>query len=42
MNFLSSRKQSSMVVIGALMMTMSVERSATAAFNPAPIFEMLM
>jgi alpha/beta superfamily hydrolase len=39
MNFLSSKKQSSMAVIGALMMTMSVEQSATAAFNPAPIFE---
>ncbi len=40
MNFLSSKKQSSMAIVGALMITLGVERGASAAiFNPAPIFE---
>jgi predicted dienelactone hydrolase len=40
MNFLSSKKQSSMAVVGTLMITLGVERGASAAiFNPAPIFE---
>lgn len=40
MNFLSSKKQSSMAVVGALMITLGVEQSAAAAtFNPAPQFE---
>ncbi|WP_414756176.1 alpha/beta hydrolase family protein [Anabaena sp. CCY 9910] len=40
MNFLSSKKQSSTAIVGALMITLGVERSAAAAtFNPAPIFD---
>lgn len=40
MNFLSAKKQSSMAVVGALMITLGVEQSAAAAtFNPAPQFE---
>ncbi|MHC5861324.1 alpha/beta hydrolase family protein [Nostoc sp.] len=40
MNFLSSKKQSSMAIVGALMITLGVEQGASAAiFNPAPIFE---
>jgi predicted dienelactone hydrolase len=39
MNFLSSKKQSSIAVVGALMITLGVEPSAAATFNPAPQFE---
>ncbi|MBN3927757.1 chlorophyllase [Nostoc sp. NMS4] len=40
MNFLSSKRQSSMAIVGALIITLGVERTATAAtFNPAPIFD---
>lgn len=40
MNFFSSKKQSSVACVGALMITLGVERSAVGAtFNPAPLFE---
>ncbi|WP_179076201.1 chlorophyllase [Nostoc sp. C057] len=40
MNFFSSKKQSSVAIVGALMITLGVERSAVGAtFNPAPLFE---
>lgn len=39
MNFVSS-KQSSMAIVGALMITLGVEQAATGAtFNPAPLFD---
>lgn len=38
MNFFSSKKQSSVAIVGALMITLGVERSAVGAtFNPAPL-----
>ncbi len=40
MNFFSSKKQSSVAIVGVLMITLGVERSAVGAtFNPAPLFE---
>ncbi|MEA5627971.1 alpha/beta hydrolase [Nostoc sp. UHCC 0251] len=40
MNFLFSKKQSSMAIVGALMITLGVQRSAAATtFNSAPLFD---